>query len=124
MSEYVYIAEADGKWIKGLFPFTETWPWILRSLEDYITNEQPWQIIHWFIIDKNDNLKIYTKIHNVMQNSMQDSLLSMIEDSRVKYIVGPISKCYDMEYFIKYLTDSKIEFKKELNSEGAWILFM
>lgn len=122
MSEYVYMA--DGKWIKGLFPFFETWPWILRSLEDYITNEQPWQIIHWFIIDKNDNLKIYTKIHNVMQNSIQDSLLTMIEDSRVKYIVGPISKYYDMEYFIKYLTDSKIEFKKELNSEGAWILFM
>ena len=122
MSENIYIA--DGKWIKGLFPVSETWQWVLRSLEDYVTNEQPWQIAHWFIIDKNDNLKIYAKFYNVMQNSIQNSLLAMIEDSRVKYIVGPISKCYDMEYFIKYLTDNKIEFKKELNSKGAWMLFM
>ena len=120
MSEYI----VDGKWIKGLFPVSETRRWILGSLEDYITNEQLWQIIHWFIIDKNDNLKIYKKFYNVMQNSIQDSLLAMIEDSRVKYIVGPISKCYDMEYFIKYLTNNNIKFKKELNSEGTWILFI
>ena len=70
---------ANGKWIKGLFPISETWSWILRCLEDYITNEQPWQITHWFIIDKNDNLKIYTKFYNVMQNSMQNNEKLFVE---------------------------------------------
>lgn len=122
MNEDKYIA--DGKWIKGLFPLTVTWQWILKSSEDYIAYEMPWQMTHWFIIDKNDNLKIYGKFYNIIHNSICDSISAMIEDPNIKYIVGPISKHYNMEYFIEYLTDNNIKFNKELDSEGKWKLFM
>lgn len=122
MNEDKYIA--DGKWIKGLFHLSITWQWVHKSLVDYITNEMPWQMTHWFIIDKNDNLKIYRKFYNIMSNSIYDSISAMIEDSNIKHIVGPISKYYNMEYFIEYLTNNNIEFNKELDNEGKWKLFL
>ena len=115
---------ADGKMIKCLFPFYTMWDWILRSLEDYVAYEQPYQITHWFVIDKNNNLKIYRKIYNTLHEGIYNSVSAMIEDSNIKYIVGPISKCYNMEYFIEYLTDNNIKFNKELDSEGKWKLFV
>ena len=122
MNENKYFA--NGKWIKGLFPSSITWQWVIKCLEEYTKNELPWQMIHWVIIDKNNNLKIYRKFYNALSNSICNCLSAMIEDSNIKYIIGPVSKQYNVNYFIDYLSDNNIEFNKELNNEGAWKVFL
>ena len=112
-----------GIWEKGLFHVSETSPWLLSTIKDYGNNEQPHQILHWVVIDNQNNLKLFTTFYSCFTDTLYDTLKKVIDAPRIQYVVGSLSKQYDLTYFIKYLTDHNIEFNKEMNDNNEWKLF-
>ena len=121
MNDDKYVA--TGTWKKGLFPAYITWGWTLKALEDYVRKEQPWQALKWIVMDKNDNLKIYTTHFHIIQHSIQDILSILIDEPRIKYVVGLCSEHYNLSYFTEYLKNAGIVYNKEMSGDGKWKLF-
>ena len=96
---------------------------VMDAIGEYGSNELPHQFIYFYVITKDDHLKIYSIISNLLEKSFKDILDIIAENERIKTIVGPITKKYGMVYYETYLKDHNIKYDFEKNNEGRIVIF-
>ena len=96
--------------------------WAIESIKEYGSNfnkdRNPYQRIDFCVLTNEGFIKIFTTAVNFIQQSFNDLIDEVCEDTRIKTIVGPISNLYDFRYFQEYLDEQDIDYFYDVNEEG------
>lgn len=88
--------------------------WIMESIKEYGQNKMPYYKQCFLIIDNHNNLKIFSKIINLINTSYNDIIKDICENEYVNKFIAPLSQKYNLTYFDEYCKINNIEFKYSL----------
>lgn len=96
--------------------------WAIESIKEYTNNfnnnRNPYQRIDFCVLTNEGFIKIFTTTVNFIQQSFNDLLDQICENTQIKTIVGPISKRYTWHYYQDYLDEQDIEYFYDVDAEG------